>query len=151
MMLALTFQVGEETFAIDIRDVCEVVPDVPLERPAGAAEWLAGLLVFRGAIVPVVELSAVLSTELETARLSTRIIIARLRDGDGELLVGLRASRVTELRELPTSGRGRERAAGEVAASGRVIVDDAGVLNVADLRTLLPAQVREQLSREFAT
>src|SRR5205085_7870290 len=55
-MLVLTFQVGREALALDIRRVREVVPRVRLRPVSGAPAWLAGVFVYRGRVVPVLDL-----------------------------------------------------------------------------------------------
>ncbi|MBY0229745.1 MAG: chemotaxis protein CheW, partial [Gemmataceae bacterium] len=47
-MLALTFQIGDNRLALDIRRVREVVPRVELRRAPSAPAWLAGEFVYRG-------------------------------------------------------------------------------------------------------
>ena len=55
-MLALTFAAGGDRLALDIRRVAEVVPRVRLAPLAGAPAWLAGTFVYRGQVVPVIDL-----------------------------------------------------------------------------------------------
>src|SRR5579871_3177437 len=55
-MLALTFQAGPDRVAVDVRRVREVVPRVPLTPAAGTPDWVAGVFVYRGRVVPVIDL-----------------------------------------------------------------------------------------------
>ena len=57
-MLALTFQVGADRVAVDIRRVREVVPRVRLPPATARRRGWPGVFVYRGRVVPVVDLHA---------------------------------------------------------------------------------------------
>src|SRR5215207_737208 len=117
-MLVLTFQVGNDRLALDIRRVREVVPRVQLDRSAGSPAWLAGMFVYRGRVVPVIDLHRLLGAGECPPHLSSRIILvplgfcpvgtptaptaAELAD---EHLVGLLAARVADIREVEAAGQ----------------------------------------------
>ena len=92
-MLVLTFQIGSDRLALDLRQVCEVVPRVQLRRPAGSPGWLAGLFVYRGRVVPVIDLHHLLRAGECPAHLSSRIILVPL-PGEKDTLLGLLAAQV---------------------------------------------------------
>ncbi|MEI7686571.1 MAG: chemotaxis protein CheW, partial [Planctomycetota bacterium] len=105
-MLALTFQIGDEKLAIDIRRVREVVPRVRLLRVSGNPHWQAGVFVYRGEVVPVIDLHRLAGAEPCPPHLSSRIILIAARRGESEeRLVGLLASQVADTRELPAQER----------------------------------------------
>ena len=54
-MLGLVFQVGPDKVAVDVCRVREVVPRVRLTVVHGAPEWIAGVFVYRGRVVPVID------------------------------------------------------------------------------------------------
>jgi chemotaxis-related protein WspB len=145
-MLVLTFQIGGERLALDIRSVKEVVPRVRLERPAGAPDWLAGVFVYRGRIIPVLDLHRLVGSGECPPHLSSRIIL--VPSGDGEQLVGLLAAQVADLREVDASARPLTgfTAAGRVDL-GPVLADGGGVLRLLDLDRLLADPIRRQLDR----
>jgi chemotaxis-related protein WspB len=74
-MLLLTFTVGANRYAIDVTRVVEVVPRVELRKISHAPAFLAGLLDYRGKIVPVIDLGLLLDTAGSRDCLSTRIIL----------------------------------------------------------------------------
>lgn len=101
-MLALMFQVGDDQLALDVRRVRQVIPRVPLSQPSGGPPWLAGVLIYRGAPLPVVDLFRLYGVGQCPVRLSSRIIVVSAPEaapGDG--LIGLLATEVSDLRELP--------------------------------------------------
>jgi chemotaxis-related protein WspB len=74
-MLLLTFTVGPNRYAVDVGRVIEVVPRVDLRPIPHAPAFLAGLMAYRGKVVPVVELGLLLGTMPSRSCLSTRIIL----------------------------------------------------------------------------
>jgi chemotaxis-related protein WspB len=74
-MLLLTFTVGANRYAIDVTRVVEVVPRVELRKISQAPAFLAGLLDYRGRIVPVIDLGLLLDGAPCQDCLSTRIIL----------------------------------------------------------------------------
>jgi chemotaxis-related protein WspB len=139
-VLALTFQIGADRLALDIRQVREVVPRVRLARAAGAPAWLAGTFVYRGQAIPVIDLHRLLGAGDCPPHLSSRIILVPRPGPRGEEgLVGLLAARVADLREVPTGGPALAlpRAPGQPDLGDPVVVGGA-VLHLIDLDRLLP-------------
>ena len=55
-MLFITFKLGEANYALEARQVIEVVPLVTLRACSGAPAYIAGLANYRGTGVPIVDL-----------------------------------------------------------------------------------------------
>src|SRR4051812_9802751 len=103
-MLVLTFQVGREALALDIHRVREVVPRVRLGPISGAPDWLAGVFVYRGQVIPVIDLHRLSGGAECPPHLSSRIILVPLGGPDGgERLLGLLATQVADIREIPAA------------------------------------------------
>ncbi len=102
-MLLLTFTVSGEPYGVDVVDVIEVVPRVELRVVPHAPGFVAGLLSYRGKVVPVVDLGLLLGSSPSENRLSTRIILVKMaesRQNSGEedpRLAGLIAEHVIDL------------------------------------------------------
>jgi chemotaxis-related protein WspB len=99
-MLALTFQVGRDRVAVDVRQVREVVPRVRLSPVSGSPAWIAGVFVYRGRVVPVVDLHVLAGAGACPLHLSSRIILLPWPPDAPESLVGLLAAQVAEIREV---------------------------------------------------
>jgi len=56
--LFLVFHIGHERYALKATEVAEVLPRLPLKPIAHAPRWVAGIFAHRGAMVPVIDLSA---------------------------------------------------------------------------------------------
>lgn len=80
-MLLLTFTAGGEPYALDVTRVIELVPRVGLRAVPHAPAYLAGLLGYRGEVVPVVDLGILLGSSPAALRLSTRIILVNSASG----------------------------------------------------------------------
>jgi len=112
-MLLLTFTAGGERYALDVAGVIELVPRVGLRAIPHAPAFLAGLLGYRGEVVPVIDLGLLLGSSPCADRLSTRIILVKSTTGgqnQGEAargpgrgdahLLGLIAEQVSDLVEV---------------------------------------------------
>jgi chemotaxis-related protein WspB len=80
-MLLLTFTAAGERYALDVSGVIELVPRVELRAIPHAPAFLAGLLGYRGEVVPVIDLGLLLGSSPCPDRLSTRIILVKSAPG----------------------------------------------------------------------
>lgn len=96
-MLLLQFQAGDDRYGLDVAEVIEVVPRVLFREIPHADCTVAGLINYRGTLVPVIDLTALLTGAPSRPFFSTRIILVNYpgHDGTGKIL-GLLAERVTE-------------------------------------------------------
>jgi chemotaxis-related protein WspB len=99
-MLALIFQVGRDKVAVDVKRIREVVPRVRLSPVNGCPAWMAGVFVYRGRVVPVVDLHQLIGAGECPPHLSSRIILFPYPLDAPESLVGLLATQVAEIREI---------------------------------------------------
>jgi chemotaxis-related protein WspB len=81
-MLLLTLTAGANRYAVDVARVVELVPRVELRPVPHAPAFLAGLLGYRGKVVPVIDLGLLLGAAPCPDRLSTRIILVNDPSGD---------------------------------------------------------------------
>jgi chemotaxis-related protein WspB len=81
-MLLLTFTAGVNRYAVDVARVVELVPRVDLRKVPHAPPFLAGLLGYRGKVVPVIDLGLLLDVAPCRDCLSTRIILVNDSPGD---------------------------------------------------------------------
>ena len=80
-MLLLTFTVAGEPYGLDAAAIIELVPRVELRAIPHAPAYLAGLLGYRGEVVPVIDLGLLLGSSSSSDRLSTRIILVKSAPG----------------------------------------------------------------------
>jgi chemotaxis-related protein WspB len=138
-MLALVFQIGSERFALDVRLIQEVVPRVPLQALSGAPPSFAGAFVYRGQVVPVVDLYRLAGAGDCPALLSSRIILVSHPGSSEGRLLGLLASRVADLQDLQQDGQTLTRLHENGKPDfGPVLADRNGMIRLLDLDGLLP-------------
>jgi chemotaxis-related protein WspB len=134
-MLLIMCHAGSNRYAFDSRQVSEVLPRVALHPVHEAPPWLAGLLVHRGAVTPVVDLTQLTGGRPCPNRLSSRIVIVQAVLQDVPRRLGVLAEQVG-LREVR----------GELAAScgetpgtvvlGELLLDGQGVFQLIDTSRL---------------
>ncbi|WP_416398747.1 chemotaxis protein CheW [Allohahella sp. A8] len=96
-MLFLLFDLGIDRYAIDVRQVKEVLPLLELRVLPQAPTGVAGLCNYRGLPVPVLDLCLMVTGKRARERLSTRIIMVHYEGRAGERhILGLIAEHATE-------------------------------------------------------
>ena len=149
-MTALLFEAGRQRYALDVAPIVEVVPAVRLRALAGVPPSVAGVLRYRGAVVPVVDVSQVLTGQPSRPSFSTRLVIVHHPAPSGdERLLGLlveRASRgvTADLGELVSTGV----AAPEAPYLGPLATDGAETVQLVHPAELVPADLRARLFSE---
>lgn len=146
-MLLLIFQSGKDRYGLDVSLVTEVVPFAALKQVPHAPEGMIGLLNYRGIIVPVIDLSAILSGVPSRAWLSTRIILVNVSgDVARPRILGFVAERVTETfqcreEDLQTSGVAVSRA----PYLGKIMLNQHEMIQHIDPTAVLPESLKESL------
>ncbi|WP_297840429.1 chemotaxis protein CheW [Pseudomonas sp.] len=149
--LFLLFRVGQERYALEAADIAEVLPRLRLKPVAQTPHWVAGVFAHRGAIVPVIDLSALTFGHAAQVRTSTRLVLVHYRP-DAERpsqLLGLILEQATDtLRCAP--GEFKEYGLDNPLARylGPVREDEHGLLQWVRVQDLLSDPVRELLYPE---
>jgi chemotaxis-related protein WspB len=149
-MLFLLFELGNDRYALDVRQIAEVLPLVGVKQIPKAPQAMIGLFNYRGAPVPVIDLSQLTLGRPAARRLSTRIVLVNYPDHTGHThLLGLIAEKATltvrhEAADFVASGVTNDGA----PYLGPVATDARGLLQWIDVRTLLPPSFRDLLFKE---
>ncbi|HWR98703.1 MAG TPA: chemotaxis protein CheW [Candidatus Methanoperedens sp.] len=96
----LTFRLCEETFALDITQVREVLDYTAITRVPRMPEFMRGVINLRGSVVPVVDLRLKLGMGATERTVNTCIIIAEVAIGGECTLLGALADSVQEVIDL---------------------------------------------------
>ncbi|MFN9368403.1 MAG: chemotaxis protein CheW [Planctomycetia bacterium] len=100
-MQLLTFTVAGQTYAIESRQVVEVLPLVPARPLPRTPDFVRGIFTYRGRLVPLVDLGLRLADAPPAERLSTRVIVVRYQPADTPAnpaaLLGLVAEHVVSI------------------------------------------------------
>jgi len=81
----LPFKLGEETYALELTDIQEVVENQPIYSLLGAPKKIAGAIGFHGRIVPVLDLPLLLG--FAAGKRSDRLIVLTDQYGPVGLMV----------------------------------------------------------------
>lgn len=100
---ALTFVLGDETFAIEATSVREILDLVPISEVPNSAPHVSGLINVRGRVVPLADLRLVFGMSRKVFDADTRIVVLEV-DIDAEpTIVGIIADRVHDVADLDAS------------------------------------------------
>jgi chemotaxis-related protein WspB len=146
-MLFLIFELGKDRYALDVRQIAEVLPLLGVKQIPKAPQAMNGLFNYRGTAVPLVDLSQMTLGRASARRLSTRIVLVHYPDQTGRTrLLGLIAERATQTARHAASdfvATGVTNAGAPYL--GPVVTDAHGLLQWIDVRTLLPPSFRDLL------
>jgi chemotaxis-related protein WspB len=149
-MLFLLFEMGNQRYAMDVRQIAVVLPLVAVRRIPLTPPAMEGLVNYRGAPVPVIDVSQLTLGRPSVRRLSTRLVLVNYPDAAGRThLLGLIAERATrtvrhEASDFVASGVTADGA----SYLGPVVTDAGGLLQWVDVQTLLPPSLRDVLFKE---
>lgn len=96
----LTFDLGEETFAIEAVLVREILDLLPETRVPGAAPLVRSVVNFRGKIIPIADLRQAFAMEPAEATLDSRIVVIEIALAGEPLQIGIRTDKVHEVATL---------------------------------------------------
>ena len=96
----LTFILNEETYAIDINQVREVLDFTDITKVPRMPEFMRGVINLRGGVVPVVDLRLKFGMTMTEKTLDTCIIIIEIIIDDDMTLIGTMADSVKEVLSL---------------------------------------------------
>ena len=102
-ILNLTFTLGEEVFAMDIRTVREIIQVGPMTTVPLMPGFVRGVINLRGAVVPVIDLQARFGRPpAELSKKTCIVIFDSVRDGE-RVELGLLVDAVSEVIEIAPS------------------------------------------------
>jgi len=96
----LTFDLGEETFAVEAVLVREILDLLPETRVPGAAPLVRSVVNFRGKIIPIADLRQAFAMEPAEATLDSRIVVIEIALAGEPLQIGIRTDKVHEVATL---------------------------------------------------
>ena len=97
----LTFSLGGEVFALGILNVKEIIEFGQITEIPMMPAFIRGVINLRGAVVPVIDLSARFGGSSSTVSRRTCIVIVELGDGEERQDLGVIVDAVNEVLEIP--------------------------------------------------
>lgn len=138
-VLLLLFSAGGPLYAMESRDVVEVIPRVFLRPAVNLPDHVSGVFNYRGVVVPVLDLCVLLHNRPSGPNLSSRIIMVRSADQHGnDQCIGLLAEGVTDTISRPLSSfHDTGLSSGTQPFLGGMTLDERGMVQILHLRLLL--------------
>ena len=99
----LTFSLGGDMFAIGILHIKEIIEYGTLTTVPMMPEFIRGVINLRGAVVPVVDLSARFGRHATDISRKTCIVIIEVQTQEGKQDVGVIVDAVSEVLEIPAA------------------------------------------------
>lgn len=99
----LTFALGDEVFAMDIRTVREIIQYGPMTTVPLMPDFVRGVINLRGAVVPVIDLHARFGRPAAKVGKKTCIVIFDAQRDDERVELGLLVDAVSEVIEIDAS------------------------------------------------
>ncbi len=93
----VSFQLGQEEFAIDILGVQEIIRMVEITGVPNSPHFVEGVINLRGKVIPIINLRARFGLPLVDPTKDTRIIVVEIR----HLILGFVVDSVEEVLRLP--------------------------------------------------
>ncbi len=95
----VTFEIGEEEYAIDILKVQEINKQLEITQLPNAPYYVKGIINLRGTVLPIVDLRTKLGIPPKENDSETRIIVVELNDSK----IGFIVDKVNEVLRIPAS------------------------------------------------
>ena len=146
-MLLLTFQAGGQTYGIDARNVIQVAPYPACTPLPHAPACIAGLAIWRGQTLPVIDLSALLDGTPARPLLSTRLLIVDYPCAEGgSQPLGLLVEKAVEtIKQEETRCEPQKVAIPEAPYLNGTAEHDGRLIQRLAVEELLPPSVRQLL------
>jgi chemotaxis-related protein WspB len=146
-MLFLVFELDGDRYALETRQLVEVLPLVNLKHLSKAPPGIAGMFDYHGLPVPAVDLSEIILGRAALRRMSTRMVIVNYPgDGDAPRPLGLIAERATTTAQFDAAQFNETGVShGETPYLGPVARDARGLIQWLAVPNLLPPAVRNVL------
>jgi len=99
----LTFRLAQETFAVDVAKVREILDFVAITKVPQTPDYMCGVINLRGSVVPVVDMKLKFGMEATKKTVTTCIIVLEVVIENETTIVGALADSVQEVVELDSS------------------------------------------------
>jgi chemotaxis-related protein WspB len=144
-VLALIFEVGGQSYGLDATQILEVLPAMALRRLSHVPEYVAGVFRYRGSMVPVIDLSQLITGKPAQPLLSTRMVLVQHPgpSGAGRAL-GLLTEHATRLDEIGSEPESSGFSSPDAPFLGG-LSGTGGMIQYVNVERLLTDDLRERL------
>ena len=145
--LFLRFAIGADSYVLDTHEIVQVLPLARYKQIPGLPAWVAGLTMYHGRALPVIDMTA-LATGAAAARLtSTRVVVVNSpTDATGRAPLGFILAKATDTAHYdPSAFQPSGLDHRDAPCLGPVLDTGGGLLQWLRVDELVPAAVRERL------
>ena len=143
---ALFFTVDGQQYALDIAAVQAVVPVLEIRALPGAPSYIPGVISYRGCIVPIIDISKMLSGTPASLFYCTRIAIVDYPASTGSRLLGLLIEQATKsIQEVAGAWEPTGVATTAAPCLAGIAEKDGNSVQLVTLDQLLPESVQQIL------
>jgi purine-binding chemotaxis protein CheW len=96
----LTFNLGEESFALDVAHVREILEFTTVTKIPQTPDFMRGVINLRGSVVPVMDMRAKFNLSMVEKTIDTCIIVVEVSLGEETTILGALVDSVQEVFEL---------------------------------------------------
>jgi purine-binding chemotaxis protein CheW len=96
----LTFKLADETFALDVAKVREILEQSNITKVPQTPEFMRGVINLRGSVVPVIDMRLKFGMTATEQTVNTCIIVAEVELSDETIVLGALADSVQEVIEM---------------------------------------------------
>lgn len=151
-MLLLTFQIGNEHYAVNAIEIIEILPLTTIQSIQQAPRFIAGMLNYRQNIVPVVDLVQLINKRPHKKVLSSRIIVMNYPMGNKNKTIGIIAEKVTDTINADDDRISYSKISIPNADYlGKIQNQSGKFIQLIDIKSILPQQVQNMLYQNNST
>lgn len=96
----LTFELGGETYGLEILKVQEIISMQEITKVPRTPEYVKGVINLRGKVIPVIDLRTKFEMQEVEATRDTCIIIVQVQRGETSVIIGVIVDKVSEVLEI---------------------------------------------------
>ena len=147
-MLFMQFKINSDRYILEAQDIIEIVPYANLKRIPKSPAYVAGLLNYRGAAVPVIDICSLMGDRPCGLKLSSRIALVNYQQDSRSVRIGLLIEHLTETArfdEADFSDSGVSLEAGSYL--GKIVIDDIGIVQRVNIKKIIPPEAHDMLFR----
>jgi chemotaxis-related protein WspB len=143
-MLFLTFRTGHSHCAVEAKGIVEVLPLLQIDALPGSAPGIVGVMNYRGSLLPVIDLSQLVTGKAAARLHSSRILITPVSSGDyAGQHVGVLVDGATQTLRLAPERFVRSHAADATWAAREDFEGASRLIQRIDLQTLIPTLLEQ--------
>ena len=148
-MLFMQFKINSDRYILEAKDIIEIVPYANLKRIPKSPAYVAGLLNYRGGVVPVIDICSLMGDQPCRLKLSSRIALVNYKKDGRSVCIGLLIEHLTETArfnedDFSDSGVTLE----EGSYLGKVVIDEQGIVQRVNIKKIIPPEAHDMLFRD---